>query len=156
ARHPRRWVSDFRSPKVSDFRPPLTTRRDRGGPRDRRAVLNAFRRRRFHHSGAARPFRTMGVRACSTPFGVEGSITLRAAQTALVRYLCSPPFGVEGSIPLSGEQTAVLLYLCSTPFGGEGSIPGGARQSGAARAVLNAFRRRRFHHSKRATRSRST
>src|SRR5690606_36454840 len=73
-----RWVSDFQPPKVSDVRPPLTTRRDRGGPRDRRAVLNAFRRRRFHHQVEA--IHAISVSTlCSTPFGVEGSITGRAA-----------------------------------------------------------------------------
>ena len=132
-------------------------------------VLNAFRRRRFHHRRSAST-RSLG-HECSTPFGVEGSITRHAATVVHpYRCMCSTPFGVEGSITprcstfprrtmsaqrLSASKVPSLLRarswpqdrMCSTPFGVEGSITRHIQpQRPVRQEVLNAFRRRRFHH----------
>ena len=72
-------------------------------------VLNAFRRRRFHHLRDLRD-RTDGRLECSTPFGVEGSITERKEFDPSQLPECSTPFGVEGSITaVLGEHDAVQV-----------------------------------------------
>ena len=84
-------------------------------------MLNAFRRRRFHHY--RRAVFTGRVNLCSTPSGVEGSITLPHP----LQRPCLP---------------GVLNAFRRRRFHHE---PGAARRRRAIR-VLNAFRRRRFHH----------
>src|SRR5690606_17901559 len=77
---------------------PLLTRRDRGGITE---VLNAFRRRRFHHRrrGCAASCRWCAQRlsASKVPSHVPASWRVEV-------WMCSTPFGVEGSITGGREQ----------------------------------------------------
>ena len=108
-------------------------------------VLNAFRRRRFHHrdrshSSSSRATGAQRLPASKVP-SRDPHFPRRAANSS-----CSTPSGVEGSI--TGSNAAVSGWnRCSTPSGVEGSItlrpPVGLD---VRPEVLNAFRRRRFHH----------
>ena len=132
-------------------------------------VLNAFRRRRFHHE--IELIERLRSRECSTPSGVEGSITgsagsdltpggvLNAFRRRRFHHLERRRNRLRDLQVLNAfrrrrfhhqrerKQRLVVDPVCSTPSGVEGSItlcsPAGARVS---RRVLNAFRRRRFHH----------
>ena len=92
-------------------------------PIRRPSVLNAFRRRRFHHE--VQIGEDGGEPMCSTPFGVEGSIT------------CAP------SPRRPAASCAQRLSASKVPS----QRP--ERDRARLRRVLNAFRRRRFHHTRR-------
>ena len=132
-------------------------------------MLNAFRRRRFHHRLALGPVVSVATGAQRLP---ASKVPSRNSITCVsVNPKCSTPSGVEGSITLAGwrcgdrghesaqrlpaskvpshlslEAMRAVVDLCSTPSGVEGSITAHARAYTRAILVLNAFRRRRFHH----------
>ncbi len=106
-------------------------------------VLNAFRHQRIGH----RWLRTacFVIARCSTPFGINGSVTARGMATlasdAKCSRLsastdrspdgalpsgptrsCSTPFGINGSVTGTWASSAAWLSLCSTPFGINGSV----------------------------------
>ena len=106
-------------------------------------VLNAFRRRRFHHgrriSRGRPPPRAQRLPASKVPS--------RAQPRALLEH---PPRAQRlpaSKVPSRRHRPQRPFCLeCSTPSGVEGSITRDRRRRRDRRAVLNAFRRRRFHH----------
>ena len=111
----------------------------------------------------------MGER-CSTPFGINGRITLPERPTTWVMRQCSTPFGINGRIttgqhaiirpdpgaqrlsastdgsPVLNTDATPLSTSCSTPFGINGRITRHRRQARRGVQVLNAFRHQRTDH----------
>ena len=59
---------------------------------------------------------------CSTPFGIDDSITIYALTELQDSIGCSTPFGIDDSITLAVSKGFSKRYLCSTPFGIDDSI----------------------------------
>src|SRR5439155_388055 len=117
----------------------------------RNEVLNAWRRRKDHHLDGTE--RTNGAREGATPCGVGRIITrwawgMRGRGIRAQRLAAS-----EGSSPSSFWANVTPFSRCSTP-GGVGRIITlcVGCGNGNDREVLNAWRRRKDHHLKEATR----
>src|SRR5262249_21001481 len=101
-------------------------------------VLNAFRHQRINHIpktiglfslncaqrlSASTDQSPARVRAalfarnlCSTPFGINGSITRQPRDFRELRPVCSTPFGINGSITIIPLGREAMISMCSTPF----------------------------------------
>ena len=73
-------------------------------------------------SQRARGCYVLACARCSTPFGINGSVTGVRAVRCPIAVMCSTPFGINGSVTDVQKRSRLNLLECSTPFGINGSV----------------------------------
>ena len=111
-----------------------------------RKVLNAFRHQRIGHAWGVNGDGSEPM--CSTPFGINGSVTTKKHQARRLVKACSTPFGINGSVTSNGARNE------KRPHKGAQRLSASTDRSLDASPllervfhVLNAFRHQRIGHT---------
>ena len=62
------------------------------------------------------------IAACSTPYGIKGTIAVNAGTSSVKKYWCSTPYGIKGTIASGYSSGSDSARMCSTPYGIKGMI----------------------------------
>ena len=111
-----------------------------------RLVLNAFRHQWFSH--AIGDDGQMPVAICAQRLSASMVLSHLVSRIPIcINQLCSTPFGINGSLTYYLPAQSVLSLSCSTPFGINGSLTSMCRgRKALSNTVLNAFRHQWFSH----------